>query len=189
MALPTISGKFRVMAEPGLRFTQNGKPAFSAFISAGAKRGDTDTYDNFVTTVVVFGRDAEALANTVQKGQYIMVQGEVKDNKYTTGTGEERESREINATFGGVAVVPDAPQQPQGQQQAQQGQNYGGDPFAQQAPPQQAQQAPPQQGQNPWAQPQQNPYPQNPQQGGWGPAQGQPQAPQGYPNQQAGPSI
>lgn len=192
MALPTISGKFRVMADPNLRYTSNGKGVFSAFISAGAKRGDTDTYDNFVATVVVFGRDAEALAETVQKGQYVMVQGEVRDNEFTTSQGEKRESREINATFGGVAIVPDAPQQAQQQQGQQQGQQgYGGDPFAQQGQQQQAppQQGYPQQGQQGYAQPQQNPYAQNPQQGGYGAPQGQPQPQQGYPPQQGGPSI
>lgn len=195
MALPTISGKFRVMADPNLRYTSNGKGVFSAFISAGTKRGDTDTYDNMVATVVVFGRDAEALADTVQKGQYVMVQGEVRDNEFTTSQGEKRESREINATFGGVAIVPDAPQQAQQQQGQQQGQQgYGGDPFAQQA---QQQQAPPQQAQAyapPYAQQaQQPPYQgqtqQNPQQGGYGAPQGQPQPQQGYPPQQGGPSI
>ena len=164
MALPTINGTFRVMAEPRLNFP-NGKAVLSVFVSAGSKRKNTEEYDNFVATAVVFGDQAADLANVLQQGQYVAISGEPRDNSYITKDGEKRESREINCTFGYIAPLPPRGDAQQGAGQPQNAPQQAADPFGGMGGPQQAQQ-PPQQGYQP--------------QQGQGYPQGQPQ---GYPNQ------
>lgn len=186
MPLPTTHGTFRVMAEPRFNFTPQGKAVFSAFVSAGSKRKGTDTYDNFVATAVVFGDNAEALANTVQQGQYVALSGEVRDNEFTTKDGDSRQSREINCTFGYIAVLP--PRDGGGQQgqnaaqNAQQFQGQAADPFGNAGAVQQAPQA--QQGQFQGQAQQYNQ--QAPAQNGQFPQQGQ-QMPQQFPQQNTDP--
>lgn len=185
MPLPNTHGTFRVMAEPRLNFLPSGKAVFSVFLSAGSKRKGTETYDNFAATAVVFGEQAESLANTIQQGQYVAVSGEVRDNEYQTKDGDARQSREINCTFGYIATLPPR-DTPQGGQQAaqqaqggQQGYGQAADPFggmggAQQAPQgQQGQfQGQPQQGMPP-QQGQQFPQGQQMPQQGYGQGYGQ----------------
>lgn len=175
MALPNINGTFRVMAEPNLRFTQNGTAALSARLSAGRKRKNTNEYDNFNANLVVFGDQAPEIAEWMNEGMYVAVAGDVRDNEYTTKDGEKRYSRELNASFGYVAQMPPRTQQGQAQGQAQQPQGQPNDPFGGGMPPQAPQQPQAPQG-DPWAQPQQpQGQPQYQQQPQYQPQQGQPQ--------------
>ena len=190
MPLPRISGIFRVMGEPTLRFLPSGKPVFNAHISAGQKRKDSQDYDNYNTDVVVFGDRAEDYAEHVQKDDYVYVEGTVRSVMFTTKEGEKRYKNELNATFGEVAKsIPRGNRQGGGQggNQAPQGQPtadpFGIQPQGQPGYGQQPQGYPPQ-GQQPYGQQPQQPYGQPPQ--GY-PQQGQPnpyqQPQQGFPPQ------
>lgn len=176
MALPKVSGLFKVSFDPELKYLPTGTAVLSVPISAGSKRKNSDEWDNFDGRLTLFGDKAEQYAEAVQKGAYItVVNAEAKVSSFTKQDGTPKTIVELNGTFADMGIAP--PRQPQGQQ----GQQQGGDPFGgQQGQPQgqfqgqqmgQFQNAPqqnyPNQQQSPYGQPQQG-------QGPYGQQQGQP---------------
>ena len=179
MALPTISGEFRIVGEPELRFTPSGQAVWKARCVASKQKKDDDgkwVDDKTLWANVSVWRDmAENAVESLTDKDLITVVGEIATTNYETANGEKRTSVDITAFSIGTALrfrkTPHGAQQQQ-QAQPQQQQQY---PPQQQQYPQQQQQYAQQQPQYAQQQggypPQQQQYPpQQQQQQAWPPA-------------------
>lgn len=172
MPLPTISGEFRIVGNPELRFTPSGAAVWKARCVAEKKKksddGNSWVDDKTMWVNVSVWRDpAENAVESLRDKDLITVVGEVATTDYQTTNGEKRTSVDITAFSIGPSLrfrkTPhhDQPQgQPQQQQQypPQQQQHAQQPPQYAQPPQQYAQQQggyPPQQQQYPPQQPQQ----------------------------------
>ena len=90
------SGNFigRTVADPELRYTQNGK-AVTNFTIAVNRPFDKDKTDFF--RVTVWGNQAENCSKYVKKADQIGVTGRVQIEQYETNDGQKRQSVEIVA--------------------------------------------------------------------------------------------
>lgn len=82
MSLPTINGEFRVATEPEIQFAQSGT-AFTRFraVASKSKKDDSGNWVNdkdFWTSVVCFKNVAENVAESVTKGDLVMISGSVE---------------------------------------------------------------------------------------------------------------
>lgn len=144
MADVTFTGN--LTAAPEMKFSNAGKP-FANFTVAEnyRKRNQNGEWEDSGTAfwrVTVFGYQAEAVADTLDKGMKVVVQGRGELREYTTKEGAPGKSLECVANH--VGVVPRAPKN-----------NNGGGFGQQQSSGQQAWGAEHQQSQpasDPWAQ-------------------------------------
>lgn len=130
--MSTVSFKGNVGKVRGLQFSNDGKPRFSFSVAEGHGRFDkqNNQWQDTGTTwwsVTVFGRDAEALAETIQEGakQRVNVIGRAETREYEAN-GEKRTSLDVIADS--VGVIPRAQQAQNGAQNVAQG--LGGQPVA-----------------------------------------------------------
>ena len=123
MADVTFTGN--LTAAPEMKFSNAGK-AFANFTVAEnyRKRNQSGEWEDSGTAfwrVTVFGYQAEAVADTLDKGMKVVVQGRGELREYTTKEGNQGKSLECVANH--VGVVPRAPKNNQGgnnyQQQSQ----------------------------------------------------------------------
>jgi single-strand DNA-binding protein len=93
--------------DPILTFMKSGDAvaSFGVAVNERVKEGDEwrDGEPTFYR-VSVWRKDGEAVAETITKGQRVIVAGRMKQNTYTGKTGESRTSLEITAET--VGVVP-----------------------------------------------------------------------------------
>ena len=130
MADVTFTGN--LTAAPEMKFSNAGK-AFANFTVAENYRkknqnGEWEDSGTAFWRVTVFGYQAEAVADTLDKGMKVVVQGRGELREYTTKEGAQGKSLECVANH--VGVVPRAPKNGGGQQS--QGQSWG-QPVQQQA--------------------------------------------------------
>lgn len=99
----------------GLEFSQDGKPRFSFSVGEGHSRFDkqANTYRETGTTwrnVTVFGKRAEALAETIQQGakQQVVVIGREETREYEAKDGSKGSSFDVIADV--VGIIPKAQQ-------------------------------------------------------------------------------
>ncbi|HLR97252.1 MAG TPA: single-stranded DNA-binding protein [Jiangellaceae bacterium] len=124
MADITITGN--TAAEPELRFTPNGKAVATFSVAENHRRKVGNEWQDDGTTwwrITVWERQAETLAETLGKGDRVLVTGTVRSREWEKD-GEKRTSYDVTARH--VAVIPKAQQ---GQQQAPAG-GQQGDPWA-----------------------------------------------------------
>ena len=123
MADVTFTGN--LTAAPEMKFSNAGK-AFANFTVAEnyRKRNQSGEWEDSGTAfwrVTVFGYQAEAVADTLDKGVKVVVQGRGELREYTTKEGAQGKSLECVANH--VGVVPRAPKSNNGggfgQQQSQ----------------------------------------------------------------------
>ena len=123
MADVTFTGN--LTAAPEMKFSNAGKP-FANFTVAEnyRKKNQSGEWEDSGTAfwrVTVFGYQAEAVADTLDKGMKVVVQGRGELREYTTKEGTPGKSLECVANH--VGVVPRAPKNNQGgnnyQQQSQ----------------------------------------------------------------------
>lgn len=113
----------------GLKFDNDGKPRFSFGVGEGHSRFDkqANQYRDTGTTwrnVTVFGKRAEALAETIQEGakQQVVVIGREETRDYEKSDGTKGQSFDVIADV--VGIIPKAQQS--GQQQSSQQGGFGG---------------------------------------------------------------
>lgn len=84
--------------EPELRFTATGT-AFAKFaISLYEGKNDDGTYrDSTWVDIIVWGEQAEQVAESVQKGTRVGVLGRIKQNRWETDDGQKRSKLECVA--------------------------------------------------------------------------------------------
>ncbi len=98
--LPTITGEFRAVTDPELRFTPSGVAVANLRIAANSRK---KVNDEWVDDKVVFlnltcwKQQAENVAESVQKGDLIMVTGRLETREYETKDGEKRQSFDVTA--------------------------------------------------------------------------------------------
>lgn len=118
MADVTFTGN--LTAAPEMKFSTAGK-AFANFTVAENYRkknqnGEWEDSGTAFWRVTVFGYQAEAVADTLDKGMKVVVQGRGELREYTTKEGNQGKSLECVANH--VGVVPRAPKNNQQQSQA-----------------------------------------------------------------------
>lgn len=89
----------RLTKDPELRYTTSGKAV--ATLRLAVDRGTTNPQGEKETDfidVVVWERQAETVANYLQKGRLIAVQGRLQIRQYETQEGQRREKAEVVAS-------------------------------------------------------------------------------------------
>lgn len=149
----TITGN--VGQDPELRFTPSGDAVVNLSVADTPRRFNQDTKEwedageTLWVRVAAWKDKAEAIAESVHKGDRVVVVGRLKQRTWQDNNGADRLSIECDAES--VSVVPKASgtrQQPQGggRQQGGQGGGWGG----QQSQPRAQQQRPAQQADTQW---------------------------------------
>lgn len=97
----------RLTKDPELRYTPSGKAV--ATLRLAVDRGTTNPQGEKETDfidVVVWDKQAETVANYLQKGRLVAVQGRLQIRQYETQEGQRREKAEVVANqFGGVRFL------------------------------------------------------------------------------------
>jgi single-strand DNA-binding protein len=89
----------RLTKDPELRYTPSGKAV--ATLRLAVDRGTTNPQGERETDfidVVVWERQAETVANYLQKGRLVAVQGRLQIRQYETQEGQRREKAEVVAS-------------------------------------------------------------------------------------------
>lgn len=89
----------RLTKDPELRYTPGGKAV--ATLRLAVDRGSTNAQGEKETDfidVVVWERQAETVANYLQKGRLVAVQGRLQIRQYETQEGQRREKAEVVAS-------------------------------------------------------------------------------------------
>lgn len=92
-----FSGVGRLTKDPELKYIQNTGTAVTRFTIA-ISRDYKDKDGNYPTDflpVEIMGKPAEYVANYIQKGYLVSIKGEVRVDRYTTDTGENRSFTKI----------------------------------------------------------------------------------------------
>lgn len=109
--LPQIVIDGRLVADPELRFTQGGKPVCSLRVAASdSKKDDTgnwNTTEQIFIGVSLWEAEGEAAAETLRKGDQVIVTGRIYEREYEASNGEKRKSLEMK--FPSVAKKVSAP--------------------------------------------------------------------------------
>lgn len=102
MALPTISVTGRLVADPDMRWTQNGTAVAKIRIAANSRRYNKQTEqwedgDVWFGRATAFGRTAEAIAEAeIDKGTEVTLHGRVKTSQWEDKeSGQKRNADEV----------------------------------------------------------------------------------------------
>lgn len=138
----------RVGQDPKINYTQSGQAVANISVATDEGYKDKNTGQKIEKTewhsVVAWRQSAEFIGKYIGKGRLVMIEGKLQTRKWQDQNGNDRYSTEIVADR--VQALDRAPEQQQGQQQAQGG--YGGQQPTYQQP----------QGQQPQQQPQREPF-------------------------------
>ena len=80
---------------PELKETKNGKSLAKMSVAVNTGFGDHERTDWFDT--VVWGKQAEACANHLNKGSRVLVEGEMRQNKWEDDNGKKHSRFELSA--------------------------------------------------------------------------------------------
>lgn len=97
-AVITVAGN--AVDTPTIRFTSTGTPVANLRIASTERRQQDGHWTDGPTTyltVVVWQKMAENLAESVRKGDRVLVHGRLVQNDYQTADGDKRTSYEITA--------------------------------------------------------------------------------------------
>lgn len=100
MTLPTISGEFRLVDDPQMRFGQGGSAICNLRLVANGRKFDRDS-QQWVDDKVVwlnascFGQTAEHVAESVQKGDLVVINGELHTRSFERNDGTNGQSYEV----------------------------------------------------------------------------------------------
>ena len=97
--LPQVNGQFVLVRDPELRFSQAGKPWVKLRLVAKDRKrtGDGQWVDGDVCFIdaLVGERDAEAVAESVGKGDSVLVSGKLQMREWETNEGQRMTSYSI----------------------------------------------------------------------------------------------
>jgi len=102
MPLPTITMIGNLTTDPIIRWTQNGKPVTTLRVAANDRRKDAngewvDGETCFVD--ITCWRSAEAVANSLKRGNKVVITGHLRQRDYESQSGEKRTAYDINADY------------------------------------------------------------------------------------------
>lgn len=110
--LPTITGEFRAVADPSLRFTPAGMAVADVRVAANSRKKDDsgEWVDDKVVwlTVTAFKKMAENMAESVVKGSLISVTGRLQTEDWETKEGEKRQTYRVLADTVAMSLAFDA---------------------------------------------------------------------------------
>ena len=86
----------RVGTDPELKYSQNGTAICQLRLATDRRRQNGETEADW-HNVVCWGKQAEAVAEYVQKGNRIFVAGSLAQNSYETQDGQRRHRSEVHA--------------------------------------------------------------------------------------------
>lgn len=105
--LPNIHGEFGVVQEPEIRFSDNGRPwAKIRGVAKDRKRGSNGEWedgDPCYIDIIVGGKQAENIVESVTVGDAIIVSGELTMREYEVD-GKKQKGYSIRAKTCGVSV-------------------------------------------------------------------------------------
>lgn len=140
MSLPTITGVGRLIEAPELRFTTSGKAVAKVRLAFNSRRKNPQTQewedaDVCYVDGTVWDKHAENVAESLDKGDEVVVTGLLKTRKYETKEGEKRSVTElaIQSIAPSLAYATAKPQRMQRSQGGQQRQ-ANDDPWSTAAP-------------------------------------------------------
>jgi single-strand DNA-binding protein len=113
MSLPKMSGSFRCVKDPVLRFSQGGMPicSFTAVADKKKKNEATGEWEDdkvIFVKITAFKGLAEHIAESVQKGTNVVVsEAEASMSEWTTEQGEKRSTLELIVNDLGVGLFWD----------------------------------------------------------------------------------
>ncbi len=87
----------RVGTDPELRTTQNGTAVVQLRLATDRRNGNEDSQTDW-HTVVCWDKQAEAVAQYVQKGERVYVAGRLNHHSWETDSGERRSRTEVHAS-------------------------------------------------------------------------------------------
>ncbi|TMZ68686.1 single-stranded DNA-binding protein [Klebsiella pneumoniae] len=122
MSLPTITGAFRLIDTPELRFAGSGTPILKVRLAANSRRknqqtGEWEDADVLFINGTLFGPRAEAVGEAnLPKGQEVLVTGRLKTNQWETKEGEKRSATEVLIDTVAPTIRPPRQQASYGQQ-------------------------------------------------------------------------
>lgn len=109
MALPTVSGEFRLVADPELKFTQSGKGVVNVRLAGSTGRKDQQTgewvqTDQVFLNASVWDKDGEALIESgASKGDRVLASGALATREYDKSDGSRGLS--VDLKFAKVALI------------------------------------------------------------------------------------
>lgn len=100
MTLPTVSGEFRLGADPELRFTPSGQAVANVRLGANGRKFNKQTNEwedagECWLNGAIWGQEAENVAESLERGMLVMVTGRLETRKYQTREGEDRLSVDV----------------------------------------------------------------------------------------------
>lgn len=111
--LPTISGEFGVVADPEMRFSNDGKPWLKVRAVAKDRRWNSETrqYEDVADAtlyidITIGGKTAEHLAESITKGSQIIVSnGSLSMREWENDAGVKQKAYSIRAREVGVSTT------------------------------------------------------------------------------------
>jgi single-strand DNA-binding protein len=107
--LPRIVGEFGIVMEPDVKFSDAGKCWVKLRCIAKDRKRDSNGQwsdgDPMFIDVLVFGRYAENIAESVAKGDTVLVEGRLSPNNWTDKEGNTHEDLRIMADLIGPSVA------------------------------------------------------------------------------------
>lgn len=133
--LPTISGEFRVVADPDLRFTPSGVAICDVRLVASSRKKNEQTQEweddkVFWVNAVGFRNQAENMAESFVKGDLVVLNGRIQTEEWEDREGNKRSTVKVLVNDMGHSTKWDASkslkvERSQGQNQGGGGQNRG----------------------------------------------------------------
>lgn len=100
MALPSLVGEFRVVDEVALRFTPNGKAVANFRVAANSRKQNEagEWVDDKVCflNATAWAPFAEHIAESVAKGDLVVIRGRIETRNYEDKEGNKRTSFDLN---------------------------------------------------------------------------------------------
>jgi single-strand DNA-binding protein len=94
MSLPALNGTARLIDNPELRFSAQGKAVVKVRLAFNARRKDDSGQwvdgDSFFIDGKAFDQHAERIAESLEKGMEVVVSGRLKTDQWTNREGEKR---------------------------------------------------------------------------------------------------
>lgn len=126
MPLPVLTIEGRVTADPELRFTPSGAGVTSFTVAANDRVRDGDTWKDGEAAFFrcsVWRQQAENVAESLRKGDHVVVVGKMKQRSFETREGEKRTVLEMECSLVAIpllfrTVTPGEGRAARGQQQA-----------------------------------------------------------------------
>jgi len=108
MSLPMISGEFGVVDDPDVRFSDDGRAWIKLRGVAKDRRknanGEWEDGDACFLDIIVSGKQAENLAESVTKGDALVVTGKLHQREWENAEGKKQKAYSLRADTAAVSV-------------------------------------------------------------------------------------